>query len=60
MTQEEIMMVNTGAGQVVDVGEHDVGELGDYLILRDARALRSLGYVGSARPSRAPWRRRCG
>ena len=40
MTQEEIMMVNTGAGQVADVRERDVGELGDYLILRDDRALR--------------------
>ncbi len=40
MTQEELTMVKTGAGQVADVRERDVGELGDYLILRDARALR--------------------
>jgi len=40
MTQEELTMVKTGSGQVVDVRERDVGELGDYLILRDDRALR--------------------
>ena len=40
MTQEELTMVKTGAGQVADVRERYVGELGDCLIMRDARALR--------------------
>ena len=38
MTQEELTMVKAGAGQVAHVRERDVGKLGDYLILRDARA----------------------
>ena len=40
MIQEELTMVKAGSGQVADVREHDVGDLSDYLILRDARALR--------------------